>query len=37
MWKDVKYSNQGEYEIERAYGGGRREPVVRNDEEENMK
>jgi hypothetical protein len=37
MWKDVKYSNQGEYEIKRAHGEGKQEPVVGNDEEENMK
>jgi hypothetical protein len=37
MWKDMKYSNQGGYEIERAHGERRREPVIRNDEEEDMK
>jgi hypothetical protein len=29
--------DQGEYEIERAHGEGRQEPVVGNDEEKNMK
>jgi hypothetical protein len=37
MWKDMKYSNQGEYEIEETHGEGRQESVFGNNEEEDMK